>query len=57
MKSEMSLEEASKRLEVAFKETENRLDIVGEKVDSALVDCEKQKGIHVKAQNKHLYAT
>ena len=47
MKSEMSLEEASKRLEVAFKHTENRLDIVGEKVDSALVDCEKQKGRYI----------
>ena len=33
----MSLEDASKRLEVAFKDTENRLDAVGKKVDSALV--------------------
>ena len=32
----MSLEDASKRLEVAFKDTESRLDAVGKKVDSAL---------------------
>lgn len=40
----MSIEEASKRLEVTFKETERRLDVIGDKVDSALVDCENQKG-------------
>ena len=40
----MSAEDASKHLEVVFKETENRLDKVGEKVDSALAECEKQKG-------------
>ena len=44
MKSDMSIEEASKRLEVTFKETERRLDVIGDKVDSALVDCENQKG-------------
>ena len=41
----MSLEDASKRLEVAFKDTENRLDAVGKKVDSALVGLtEHQNG-------------
>lgn len=41
----MSLEDASKRLEVAFKDTENRLDAVGKKVDSALVGLtDHQKG-------------
>ena len=44
MKRDISLEDASKRLEVAFKETEKRLDVVGEKVDAALIDSEKQKG-------------
>ena len=44
MRSDMSVEHASKQLEVAFKETETRLDTVGEKVDSALAECEKQKG-------------
>jgi len=44
MNSELSLEEASKRLEIAFKDTENRLDIIGEKVDSALIDSQKGTG-------------
>lgn len=40
----MSLEETSKRLETAFIEAEAKLDTVGEKVDSALVECENQTG-------------
>ena len=44
MNSDLSLEEASKRLEIAFKDTEHRLDAIGEKVDSALIDCQKETG-------------
>ena len=44
MNSDLSLEEASRRLEIAFKDTENRLDVIGEKVDSALINCQKQTG-------------
>lgn len=51
MKRDISLEDASKRLEVAFKETEKRLDVVGEKVDAALIDSEKQKGSTIVSEN------
>ena len=47
MRSDVSvydIEDASKKLEAAFKETEHRLDTVGEKVDSALAESVKQKG-------------
>ena len=47
MNSDLSLEEASKRLEIAFKDTENRLDIIGEKVDSALIDSQKATGTSI----------
>ena len=47
MNSDLSLEEASKRLEIAFKDTENRLDIIGEKVDSALIDSQKGTGTSI----------
>ena len=47
----MSLEDASKRLEVAFKDTENRLDAVGKKVDSALVGLtDHQNGKYLRSQ-------
>jgi len=44
MNSDLSLEEASKRLEISFKDTENRLDVIGEKVDSVLQNCQKETG-------------
>ena len=47
MNSDLSLEEASKRLEIAFKDTENRLDKIGEKVDSALIDSQKGTGMSI----------
>ena len=40
----MSIEEASKQLEIAFTKAEKKLDLVGEKVDATLAECEKQKG-------------
>ena len=45
MNSDLSLEEASKRLEISFKDTESRLDVIGEKVDSVLQNCQKETGI------------
>ena len=50
----MSLEDASKRLEVAFKDTENRLDAVGKKVDSALVGLTEHQNGKYLYEHKHI---
>ena len=47
MNSDLSLEEASKRLEIAFKDTESRLDVIGEKVDSVFINSQKDTGTSI----------
>ena len=54
MNSDLSLEEASKRLEISFKDTESRLDVIGEKVDSVLQNCQKETGrLRIKVTSIH----